>query len=739
MTARTGVRRQMRQVWVAAVLCAVVATLLGTAPSVAAGTARTDLVPDGGRAWFGPTLPYPADTPSAYASRLGFRPSLYTLAVPYPLDDGAVALLADFAVPVAEQQAVLVLDVQPDVRLERLTDADADALATDLARLHRELDLEVLVRFASEMNGSWVRWGQSPTAYVSAFRELAGALRTQDPQGQWSATVWSPVYGAGYPFRDPGAEGALPGVVARNDPRADTSGNGRVDGRDDPYGPYYPGDRWVDWVGLSLFRLGEQVPAGSRSRRADRGRNELAVRGEFRDRLAETFGYPDRRERRAFYERFAFERGRPMLVATGIFYNPEEGGPSELAVKRSWWRQVVASLPRRPWIAGVTWLEVARPEPEARQEVPVDWRVTADPGIAARFAAAIDRSPLLLRPLPEPTVDPRTQPSPLLDAPEEAPRWPWGLAGLVALAAAWRLARRRTPEPAEAAPEPRGRWLGLPMAAAVGSVAVAFLAFFGAPAVRDLDPWLLAGLAGAVLALGGRTLGSRHRRHVATGGETVAARLLLGRAVALHAVGVVLTLVSLLAAAFPGGAERYADAARLLEYPPPWFAVRDVLTLDAAPWPVTLIGLVTLLCLVSAVLLRLLPAAWAWAVLLPTSAVVAVVGATGVGVDVAPWEFVLPTLLWQLPFVVGLAAGVGLPRMVTHPIAGLALAVLLAAQPLAATSVALPDGVATLSLGLLVGMAVLALAAPLRTRRGQGQESQPAGLDRTGSLETTSR
>lgn len=725
MTARTGVQRPLRQAWVAAVLCAVVATLLATAPSGAAGRTRTDLVPDGGRAWFGPTLPYPEDTPATYASRLGFRPSLYTLAVPYPLDDGAVARLSEFVDPVAEQEAVLVLDVQPDVRLERLTDADAQALAGELAGLHEQLGLEVLVRFGSEMNGSWVRWGQSPTAYISAFRELAGALRAEDPERRWSATVWAPVYGAGYPYRKPRAVGALPAVVSRLDPRADTNDDGRLDGRDDPYGPYYPGDRWVDWVGLSMLRLGDQTPSDARGRRPDAFRNEVPPAREFRRRLAEAWGYPDTRERTSFYERFAGGRSRPMMVSTAIFYNPEDDGPSELAIKRSWWRQVLKSLPEHPWLAAVTWLEVSRPDPESRQEVPVDWRVTADPRIAAKFAAAVDRSALVLRPLPEPTVDPRTQPSPLLAAPEEAPRWPWGLAALVALAAAWRLARRRAPEPVEAAPEPRGRWLGLPMAAAVGSVAVAFLAFFGAPAVGDLDPWLLAGLAGAVLALGGRALGARHRRHAATGGETVAARLLLGRAVALHAVGVVLTLVSLLAAAFPGGAQRYADAGRLLEYPPPWFAVRDVLTLDAAPWPVTLIGLVTLLCLVAAVLLRLLPAAWAWAVLLPTSTVVAVVGATGLDLDVAPWEFVLPTLLWQLPFVVGLAAGVGLPRVVTHPLAALLLAALLAAHPLVATRAALPDGVATLSLGLLVGMAVLALRPALR--RARRSEPEPVG------------
>ena len=24
----------------------------------------------------------------------------------------------------------------------------------------------------------------------------------------------------------------------------------------DPYGPYYPGDEWVDWVGMSIYHFG---------------------------------------------------------------------------------------------------------------------------------------------------------------------------------------------------------------------------------------------------------------------------------------------------------------------------------------------------------------------------------------------------------------------------------------------------------------------------------------------------
>jgi hypothetical protein len=29
-----------------------------------------------------------------------------------------------------------------------------------------------------------------------------------------------------------------------------------VGDKDDPYTPYWPGDEWVDWIGMSLFHFG---------------------------------------------------------------------------------------------------------------------------------------------------------------------------------------------------------------------------------------------------------------------------------------------------------------------------------------------------------------------------------------------------------------------------------------------------------------------------------------------------
>ncbi|HZQ35208.1 MAG TPA: glycosyl hydrolase [Dehalococcoidia bacterium] len=84
----------------------------------------------------------------------------------------------------------------------------------------------VLLRFAHEMNGSWYPWAQqganTPAKYVAAWRHVhdlfvqAGATNVQ-----W---VWSP--------------------NAMDDGNAATA-----------FEPYYPGDQYVDWVGLDGYNF----------------------------------------------------------------------------------------------------------------------------------------------------------------------------------------------------------------------------------------------------------------------------------------------------------------------------------------------------------------------------------------------------------------------------------------------------------------------------------------------------
>ena len=83
----------------------------------------------------------------------------------------------------------------------------------------------LLVRFAQEMNGDWFPWGRghggTPRDYRKAWKHVVDLFRRRGATNvRW---VWSPNEDSGGSF---------------------------------PFAEFYPGDRWVDWVGLDGFNFG---------------------------------------------------------------------------------------------------------------------------------------------------------------------------------------------------------------------------------------------------------------------------------------------------------------------------------------------------------------------------------------------------------------------------------------------------------------------------------------------------
>ncbi len=83
------------------------------------------------------------------------------------------------------------------------------------AKYLKELDIPIFLRFANEMNVG--ENGDDPQAYIQAFRYVSSIMKEIAPN---VAMVWSP---------------------------NDISASGRT------YAQYYPGDAYVDWVGLSAY------------------------------------------------------------------------------------------------------------------------------------------------------------------------------------------------------------------------------------------------------------------------------------------------------------------------------------------------------------------------------------------------------------------------------------------------------------------------------------------------------
>lgn len=121
---------------------------------------------------------------------------------------------AQWASYVKEAGAAVKLSWQPEGGLEAVKD---DKYLRQFARDAKAAGVPVFLRFASEMNGDWVSWHGNPQLYIEKFRLVSKVMKEEAPN---VAMLWSP--------------NAVP-VHNIND--------------------YYPGDEWVDWVGLSMYSV----------------------------------------------------------------------------------------------------------------------------------------------------------------------------------------------------------------------------------------------------------------------------------------------------------------------------------------------------------------------------------------------------------------------------------------------------------------------------------------------------
>jgi hypothetical protein len=119
---------------------------------------------------------------------------------------------------------------QPAYSLKRIATGGFDAYVIRFARQIKATGQPVVLRFAHEMNGDWYPWseansGNSPGDYVKAWRHIHDLFQAVGAtEVIW---VWSP-------------------NVLR--------GTGGV-----PLKPLYPGDGYVDWIGIDGYGFGERT------------------------------------------------------------------------------------------------------------------------------------------------------------------------------------------------------------------------------------------------------------------------------------------------------------------------------------------------------------------------------------------------------------------------------------------------------------------------------------------------
>ena len=114
-------------------------------------------------------------------------------------------------------------------RMAAVTGGGSDALIAAAARRLATYAKPVLLRWAWEMNGDWFEWGGDPGNFVKAYRRIHRIFR--DKGADNVAFVWSPNWNSS------------PNTSANRMSR------------------YYPGDDYVDWVGVSGYDFYSESPA----------------------------------------------------------------------------------------------------------------------------------------------------------------------------------------------------------------------------------------------------------------------------------------------------------------------------------------------------------------------------------------------------------------------------------------------------------------------------------------------
>lgn len=113
-----------------------------------------------------------------------------------------------------EAGAAIHLALEPQGGLEMVKD---DEYLRQFARVAYAAQVPIFLRFASEMNGDWVRWHGNPQLYIEKWRIVARVMREEAPN---VAMVWTP--------------NSVPVTNIQE---------------------YYPGDEYVDWVGVNLYSV----------------------------------------------------------------------------------------------------------------------------------------------------------------------------------------------------------------------------------------------------------------------------------------------------------------------------------------------------------------------------------------------------------------------------------------------------------------------------------------------------
>ncbi len=195
----------------------------------------------------------------------------------------------------------LQVALQPVNGLDEVMDGE---YIRSLAKQANAAGIPIFMRFANEMNGEWVDWYDEPAVYIEKFRLVSNVFKQEAPN---VVMVWAPSY---FP--------------------------------PDNIEAYYPGDEYVDWVGVSMYQTynGALDPL------------KLGV------------------DRSSYIEKFEniynlYAKKKPVFISEGgVSYSHPT---AELSDKTDWavyqMKQLYANLPMLyPGVKGVFWFDTTKSE-----------------------------------------------------------------------------------------------------------------------------------------------------------------------------------------------------------------------------------------------------------------------------------------------------------------------------------------------------------------------------------------
>jgi hypothetical protein len=174
-----------------------------------------------------PGFPQDPGVVSGWVKRSGASPAIVHSFQDW--DGRDTAFNASAASAVYAMAAVPMVTWQP-LNWAQVVSGEHDTHARAYADAIRRFRQPILLRFAHEMNGSWIPWRDAPGRFRDTWRRLHSLF---DAAGAGNARwVWSPHV---------------------------------VDRRAADFEPYYPGDAHVDWVALDGYNWGSRWRSGWRS------------------------------------------------------------------------------------------------------------------------------------------------------------------------------------------------------------------------------------------------------------------------------------------------------------------------------------------------------------------------------------------------------------------------------------------------------------------------------------------